>query len=122
NTALTTQDRRRSMTGHLGLTWTPDTRQRIDMSVDAGTEEREGIRGGTRQTVYSSDDDVQRRRYALSHSGNWDWGDSQVRLYRSTLDRENLRSDGDTQSGPNRFTDTVLDGRVAFALGSIHKL
>src|SRR5690606_3157173 len=67
NTALTAQDRRRSMTGHLGLTWTPDTRQRIDMSVDAGTEEREGIRGGARETVYSSDDDVQRRRYALSH-------------------------------------------------------
>src|SRR3546814_2921076 len=82
------------------------------MSLDAGSEEREGMRGGIRGSVYSSEDDVQRRRYALSHTGNWDWGDSQVRLYRSTLNRENIRSDGDTQSGPNRFTDTVLDGRV----------
>ncbi len=122
NSALTAQDRRRSATGHLGLTWTPDMRQRIDISVDAGSEEREGIRGGTRDSVYSSEDDVQRRRYALSHTGIWDWGDSQIRLYRSTLDRENIRSDGDTQSGPNRFTDTVLDGRVAFAVGGAHTL
>lgn len=122
NTALTAQDERRGATGHLGLTWTPDTRQRIDMSVDAGYEEREGIRGGTSGAIYSSEDDVQRRRYALSHTGNWDWGDSQIRLYRSTLDRENLRSDGDTQSGPNRFTDTVLDGRATFAVGAAHTL
>jgi outer membrane receptor for ferrienterochelin and colicins len=122
NTALTAQDERRGATGHLGLTWTPDTRQRIDMSVDAGYETREGIRGGTSGAVYSSEDDVQRRRYALSHTGSWDWGDSQIRLYRSTLDRENLRSDGDTQSGPNRFTDTVLDGRATFAVSSAHTL
>src|SRR5690606_14628288 len=99
NTALTAQDKRRSATGHIGLTWTPDTRQRMDMSLDAGSEEREGMRGGTSGTVYRSEDDVQRRRYALSHAGSWDWGDSQVRLYRSTLSRENIRSDGDTQSG-----------------------
>jgi outer membrane receptor for ferrienterochelin and colicins len=122
NTALTAQDERRGAMGHLGLTWTPDTRQRIDMSVDAGYETREGIRGGTSGAVYSSEDDVQRRRYALSHTGSWDWGDSQIRLYRSTLDRENLRSDGDTQSGPNRFTDTVLDGRATFAVSSAHTL
>lgn len=122
NTALTAQDERRGAMGHLGLTWTPDTRQRIDMSVDAGYETREGIRGGTSGAVYSSKDDVQRRRYALSHTGSWDWGDSQIRLYRSTLDRENLRSDGDTQSGPNRFTDTVLDGRATFAVRSAHTL
>lgn len=122
NTTLTAQDKRRSATGHIGLAWTPDTRQRIDMSLDAGSEEREGMRGDTNGSVYSSEDDVQRRRYALSHTGSWDWGDSQVRLYRSTLSRENIRSDGDTQSGPNRFTDTVLDGRVAVAVGSAHKV
>lgn len=122
NTALTVQDRRHAETGHIGLTWTPDARQRMDVSVDAGREERLGIRGSSAQTSYSSEDEVQRRRYALSHSGQWGWGESQVRLYRSTLKRENIRSDGDTQSGPNRFTDTVLDGRLAFALGRAQKL
>lgn len=122
NTALTALDERRAKTGHLGLSWTPDSQQRIDVSMDAGNEKREGVRGGTSGAIYSSQDDVQRRRYALSHTGHWRLGDSQIRLYSATLDRRNQRSDGNTQSGPNKFIDTVLDGRMSFPLGSVHTL
>ncbi len=122
NTALTAQDERRAQAGHIGLQWTPDNRQRIDLSLDAGHETRQGDRGGSRNVVYSSEDNVQRRRYGLSHTGDWNWGNSQFRLYRSTMHRDNTRSDGNTQSGPQRFTDTVMDGHVGFFLGSAHKL
>lgn len=122
NPALTALDEQRATTGHVGLSWTPDTQQRIDASVTAGDEEQKGYRGGTTGPIYSAENDVQRRRYALSHSGNWDWGTSQLRLYRSTLERISRRSDGADTTSPNRFTDTVLDGRVSFAAGPSHKL
>ncbi|MCD0503182.1 TonB-dependent receptor domain-containing protein [Bordetella petrii] len=122
NTALTALDERESTFGHVGLTWTPDARQRVDVSVDAGNESQEGYRSNTDAVVYEAGNDVQRRRYSISHTGNWAWGNSQVRLYRSTLDRDAYRSDGGDATGPNIFTDTVLDGRVGFAAGRAHKL
>lgn len=122
NTALTALDERRATTGHVGLTWTPDARQRIDLSVDAGNEDLQGYRDNSDATVYEAENEVRRRRYAISHSGDWQWGQSQVRLYRATLDRHARRSDGGDATGPNRFTDTVLDGRVGFAAGRAHRL
>lgn len=122
NTALTALDEQRATTGHIGLNWTPDARQRIDASVDVGNEDQEGQRGGTDASIYQAENEAQRRRYSLSHAGDWNWGTSQLRLYRTTLDREAYRSDGGDSTGPNHFTDTVLDGHVGFAAGDSHKL
>lgn len=122
NAALTALDDQRAVTGHVGLTWTPDNAQRIDLSVDAGEEDQEGIRADTGTRVYQAENDVQRRRYSISHAGEWDWGSSQLRLYRTALDRDASRSDGADATGPNRFTDTVLDGRVRFTAADIHRL
>ncbi len=122
NAALTALDRQRARSAHVGLTWTPDSRQRIDFAVDANNEDQHGRRQAARARAYEIDNDVQRRRYAVSHAGMWDWGSSQLRLYRSTLNRVVRRSDGADPTGPNRFTDTVLDGRVSFGAGQIHKL
>ncbi|ATA26914.1 hypothetical protein BIY26_04030 [Brenneria goodwinii] len=119
---LTALDRQRATTGHIGLTWTPDPRQRIDLSMDAGNESLEGVRSGTGDAIYQAGNDVQRRRYSATHAGEWDWGNSQIRLYRSTLDRKAWRSDGGDATGPNRFTDTVLDGRAGFTAGDAQKL
>ncbi|WP_216186065.1 TonB-dependent receptor plug domain-containing protein [Verticiella alkaliphila] len=118
NATLTALDAQRARTGHVGLTWTPDTRQRIDVSADAGSEDQAGVRGGARNTDYEAGADVQRRRYAVSHRGEWDWGDTQVRAYRSTLSRDSWRSDGGDANGPNRFVDTVLDARAALPPGA----
>lgn len=122
NDALTVLDDQRALNGHLGLSWTPDRRQRIDLTLDAGNEDQEGLRSSTASPVYKTENQLQRRRYSLSHSGDWAWGDSQVRLYRSTLDRTARRSDGGDPTGPHRFTDTVLDGRAGFMAGQQHKL
>ncbi|ENO89317.1 TonB-dependent receptor domain-containing protein [Thauera linaloolentis] len=120
--ALTALDRQRATTGHVGLSWTPDVRQRIDLSASAGNEDQEGLRSSTASPFYKAENEVQRRRYSLSHAGEWDWGSSRVRLYRSTLDRSARRSDGADSTAPNRFTDTVLDGRLGFRAGASHAL
>lgn len=122
DTALSALDRQRALTGHLGLTWTPDSRQRIDLTADAVNEKQVGVHGGSRGVPYRSENEIQRRRYAFSHTGEWNWGTSRVRLYRSTLDRQIWRSDGDDASGPNRFVDTVLDTQASFRVGPIHRL
>ncbi|MAC98443.1 MAG: TonB-dependent receptor [Pseudomonadales bacterium] len=122
NPALSQLDEQDARTGHLGLSWTPLDNQRIDLSVDAGNEEQDGDRSSTASPLYQTHYDVDRRRYSLSHNGDWGWGDSQVRLYRSELERKAYRSDGGDASGPNTFTDTVLDGRVGLPLGEHHLL
>lgn len=122
NTTLSALDRQRAVTGHLGLSWTPDARQRIDVSVDATNEDQAGVYGGSRDIPYQSENEIQRRRYAFSHTGEWDWGSTRAKLYRSTLDRQIWRSDGGQASGPNRFVDTVFDTQASFPLNSIHRL
>lgn len=103
--------------GNATLTWTPDARQRIDLSYGAGFEERwSGMRGaGPFPTFYRSEDDIWRQRVSLSHEGDWDWGTSRVRIYSSILERENRRTDSAPPSGPHRFVDTVGDGQVSFS-------
>lgn len=110
--------------GNATLTWTPDERQRIDLSYGAGFEERwSGNQGsGAFPTYYRSENDIWRQRVSLSHEGNWDWGSSRVRLYSSILDRENRRSDGAPASGPHKFIDTVGDGQVSFSPFEGHKV
>lgn len=122
NNALTALDEQRASTGHVGLTWTPDTRQRIDVSATAGKEDQAGVNATTAGVPYGNDNDVDRRRYAVSHAGRWDWGSSEVRLYRTTLDRTARRSDGAATTGPHHFTDTVLDGKIGLRAGRAHKL
>jgi outer membrane receptor for ferrienterochelin and colicins len=107
----------KAFNGTATLTWTPDERQRIDLSYGAGFEERwMGTQGtGPFPTFYRSEDDVWRQRLSLSHEGDWDWGTSRLRVYGATLDRENSRSDGAPASGPHRFVDIVGDGQVSFS-------
>ena len=120
--ALSALDRQEARSGHLGLAWTPDARQRIDLSADVGQEDQTGRRSGTTGDVHEAGNDVRRHRYSISHAGRWGWGDTLLRLYRTTLDREASRSDGGDPTGPNRFTDTVADGRASFRAGRIHTL
>lgn len=110
---LTALDSQHSVNGNVALAFTPTRQQRIDLSYGEGKEVRSGVRGGSANTVYTSDDDITRRRLSLSHTGHWDWADTQLRVYRSTLSRINTRSDGGSLSGPNYFTDTVVDGKVS---------
>ncbi|MDO3444956.1 TonB-dependent receptor [Agrobacterium sp. V1] len=110
--------------GNAALTWTPDERQRIDLSYGAGFEERwrnSGSGTGRFPTFYRSDDDIWRQRISLSHQGDWDWGSSRVRIYNSTLERKNRRSDGAPTSDPQELIDTVGDAQVSFSPFDSHR-
>lgn len=120
--AVTVLDKQKSTTGNIAFTLTPDQQQRIDLSLGQGNEDRVGVRSGTGSAVYSSEDNVVRRRYSLTHHGDWDWGSSQVRVYRTTLDRENTRSDGGTSTGPNFFSDSIVDGQFTLTTIDHHKI
>lgn len=119
---LTLQDSRTSTTGHVGISWMPDSRQRMGASVDMGSERRVGIRAGSAEADYESVDDVKRQRYVVSHRGRWGWGESQIHLYRTSLHRENRLSHGGTGNGPNRLVDTVIQSSAAFSPSANHSV
>lgn len=104
----------KAMLGTVGLTWTPDSRQRLDATISAGKEDR-----WRNSTTYRSDDDIRRQRLSLSHTGNWQWGKSELKLYRSNLKRVNDRTDGGS-TGPHEFTDEVANGMISFRPFSWH--
>ena len=111
---LTELERRDAKTGRATLTWTPDDAQRIDLTYGYGIDERSHTiqSGGTVSSIYTSTDEVERQHFALSHQGDWSWGRSSLRAYRSRLDRENQRSQGQLAT-PQRLTDDILDGHVS---------
>jgi len=104
----------KDMLGTVGLTWTPDSRQRVDAAISAGKEER-----WRNSTTYRSDDDIRRQRLSLAHTGDWQWGKSEIKLYRTNLKRFNDRTDGGS-TGPHQFTDEVANGMVSFSPLSRH--
>lgn len=110
-------EKRDSASGKAVLTWTPDTAQRIDLGYGYGVDRRtyKLQSEGSVQSFYKSTDEVERQQFSFAHQGDWGWGSSTLRAYRSTLYRENRRSQG-TPSGPHRLTDDVVDGHLTFGL------
>ena len=107
NRALSALEEQRATTGHVGLTWTPDARQRIDLSMTAGNEDQEGFRSSSTSPLYKVDNEVQRRRYALSHAGDWDWGTSRGGVLRPTQVPNGRRAGGTHAPRP----DPAVRGR-----------
>lgn len=120
---LTEQEGRDADTARIALAWTPDDVQRIDVSHLAGRERRvrDALQAGRAPYVYRTRDDIDRRQTTLSHRAGWRWGDTRVRAYRSTLDRENARDRG-TATGPQSLTDEIVDGMVTFDAGPRHRV
>lgn len=114
---------RKSTSGDLTLNWTPDDRQRIDLGYGEGDERRwrHTRTAGARPIDYTAHDRIERERFSLSHRGQWDWGDSQVRYYRHSLDRRVRYTDGQTPSSPHQqLTDDVFDASTSLPLGERH--
>lgn len=111
---LTELERRLAATGSATLTWTPDDAQRIDLSYGQGRESRAYTiqSGTTAASIYTTTDEIERRHLSLAHTGDWSWGRSSLRAYRSTLDRESRRSTG-TPTDPQTLTDDMVDGHVS---------
>lgn len=117
NPRLTELEQRRTASGTATLTWTPDEAQRIDFSYGQGHETRAyTIQSGTgASSIYTTTDKIDRRHLSLAHTGDWNWGSSSVRAYRSTLDRSSRRSTG-VPNEPQALTDDIIDGHVSVPL------
>ncbi|WGM45894.1 Colicin I receptor [Brevundimonas sp. NIBR10] len=116
NERLSDLEDRETLTGSATLSWTPDAAQRIDFTVLAGHDERyrDTATTATVPVYYRYSDSVERRQYALSHTGEWGWGETVIRAYRSSLDRENTVTAGQTASRPIGMQDDIVDGRATF--------
>lgn len=105
---------RDSRTASATLSWTPDAAQRIDATYLVGRDERrrDTATSGARPTYYVYEDDIRREQMSLSHFGDWSWSESEVKAYRSELERENSVTVG-TPTRPTRLVDTIVDGRLS---------
>lgn len=120
-------DKQQANSAHLGLVFEIDAHQRVDASVSMNNEEQEGYKQGGivrgRKTAdYSLTHHVQRRRYSLAYQGDWEWGDVQLRAYRSTLKRDAFRTDNRDVGGPNKLVDNVIDGKLSFFANKMHQI
>jgi outer membrane receptor for ferrienterochelin and colicins len=120
---ISEQEGRDSHSGNLVLTWTPDQAQRIDFSHLQGKEKRRrnALQAGSAPYVYETIDDIERRQTSFTHRGQWRWGESLVRAYRSTLDRENRRSRG-APTRPQHLLEDIIDGHLSLPLGERHRV
>lgn len=124
NRRLSDLEDRETVTGSATLSWTPDAAQRIDLTILGGRDDRyrNTATTGASPVYYRFADTVQRRQYALSHRGFWSWGETAVRAYRSTLDRENAVTAGQTPSRPVGMQEDILDGRATIDRWASHRL
>ncbi|MDG2528969.1 TonB-dependent receptor domain-containing protein [Caulobacter endophyticus] len=114
---------RRALNGSATLSWTPDAAQRIDLTYTAGKDfrYRDTVTSAAPITYYRFSDDIDREQIALSHKGDWSWGDTSLRAYRSELSRVNIRSARQTPSAPVRIVEQVADGLVSIPVAGKHR-
>lgn len=123
DTALSELEGRKSESASVTLSWTPDAAQQINLTLGRGHEDRwRNVRSAAPTAPeYESRDDIEREQYALSHTGNWDWGKTTVRAYRNTLEREQSYTRGQIPTNPwQEMTDDIVDGTLSLPLGERH--
>ncbi|TBU97507.1 TonB-dependent receptor domain-containing protein [Pseudomonas dryadis] len=123
--ALSEIEGRAAHHGSATLSWTPDQAQRIDFGYGNGLEDRwrNTRSAGTAPVDYESSDRIEREHYSLSHTGDWSWGSSSLRAYRSELERRNRYTNGVVPSSPHqRLTDAIVDGSFSVPLADLHLL
>lgn len=119
---ISEQEGRRADSGNLVLSWTPAEGQRVDFSHLEGNEKRwrNVLQAGAAPYVYETIDRIDRSQSSLSYRGQWLWGETGLRAYRSALDRTNTRSRG-TATGPQQLTEDTVDGHASLWLGERHR-
>lgn len=96
------------------LSWLIDDRQILDFDVTYSDDEREGfletIRNGS-PTFNESDIRVKRNSTAITHSGDWDWGETQVRYAREYVESGSLDFSTHRRDYAKE-TNNAIDGSV----------
>jgi len=120
---LSEQEGRSATSGGITLTFTPDEAQRVDFDYLRGDEKRtrHALESGRTPFYYRSNDRIERQQLSLTHRGQWQWGDSMLRGYRSTLEKNNRRNLG-TASRTQKLVDDTLDGHISVHVGDFQRL
>jgi len=120
---LSEQEGRNATSGGFTLSLTPNEAQRLDLDYLRGEEKRtrHALESGRTPFYYRSHDRIERQQLSLTHHGHWQWGDSLLRGYRSTLEKTNSRSAG-AAGRPQKLVDDTLDGHVSVDVGAFQRL
>ena len=102
-----------------GLSWLIDDYQTLDFDATYSDDEREGyletIRNGN-PTFNDTDNRVKRHSIAVTHSGDWEWGESQARFTH-----EEVRNRNNLDKNTAKETSNAVDGSITTELGD-HRL
>ena len=115
NNSVSNVEAREAATGRVNLVFTPTDNQQVDLiySISDDRRWRNFQRG---PSIFRSDDDITMRQMALSHKGDWNWGGTQLNVYRNDALRINQRN-GRPGTRDQRVIDTIIDGYGNFSIG-----
>ncbi|WAC48248.1 TonB-dependent receptor [Asticcacaulis sp. SL142] len=115
---------RDSYSGTAQLHLTPTDRQRVDIGVTYGEDERGRDTLTTSGTIFSYRymDKVRRQSGFVTYNGQFGFGDIEARLYRTELRRVNARDKGQTPTPSSDLVDTVADVRYTLPAIGVHRL
>ncbi|MCC5867726.1 MAG: TonB-dependent receptor [Gammaproteobacteria bacterium] len=122
--AISAIEGRRATSGGATLSWTPADQHRFDFSLQRAedTRERNTRTPGPPQSAmeYTFSDDITRQQLDVHYLGDFERFAVEAGAYRSRLDRENRRSQGQIPTPPTQLTDDIAETRVRFDLGPRH--
>jgi len=123
---LSEQEGRRAQSGGMTLTLTPDANQRLDFDWLQGDEQRtrytrENASKTSPAYYYRSNDRIERQQLSLTHRMQWQWGNSQLRTWRSTLSKDNHRNRG-AAIPRQKLVDDTFDGHVSLDATDFQRL
>ncbi|AMO54528.1 TonB-dependent receptor [Endozoicomonas montiporae] len=105
------------------LSWLIDDRQILDFDVTYSDDEREGFLETIRDDrarFNDSDVRIKRNSVAITHSGEWDWGDSQMRYAREYVESGSMNFTTNRRDYAKE-TNNAIDGSVTTEIND-HRL
>ncbi|KDN29950.1 ligand-gated channel protein [Vibrio fortis] len=103
------------------LTWYATDNQTIDLDLGYSDDERESAAESS-SSVIESDTRVVRHSQAITHSGFWSWGDTQVRYSRENVTDTDAADLGNNFSSDIEELTQILEASATTYLGDSHTL
>ena len=117
--AVTALEERDTLSLAGSLNWLINDNETLDIDVTHSNDQRDGIIESTKGLT-PTNQKVKRNSIALTHGGDWSWGESQARYYREEVE---IGEQDFTLNRRDYVTETnnVVDGSVSTDFGS-HRL
>ncbi|MCC4820953.1 TonB-dependent receptor, partial [Vibrio lentus] len=116
---ITALEERETLSLLASLTWNATDNQTIDFDFGYSDDERESSAENV-SSVIESDTRVVRQSQAITHSGFWSWGDTQVRYSRENVtDNDAADSDTNYSSDVEELTQ-IAEASATTYLGENH--